>query len=1173
MPRTVYFILLFIAFIFNFPDLHSQNTNISGVINVYTPVISIPASNCIDSFSVGSTTGFNIGDSILIIEMQGASIDTSNTITFGTILNYGNAGNFEFGKISSIVGNTIILNGPLLRSYDTAGKVQLVSFPQYVNATVTATLNAQAWNGTTGGVLAFSVSGNLTLNSNIDLTGTGFRAGAVSPNYTAGYFYQFCFGIAPGRGGQKGEGIKGYIVNKGYGRGPQANGGGGGNDVNTAGAGGGNYGRGGHGGYAYQVAPDTLWGMTSKNLDTGITHNKIFLGGGGGGGQQNNSDGTSGENGGGIIIIHANTIIGNNDSIKSNGVDNNLLATIDGAGGGGGGGTILIQVPNFSTNLTIQVKGGKGGDEVYALQCHGNGGGGGGGVIETPLASFPGNVTTIVSGGLRGNGTCYNTAGDAANGDSGRVIFNWVNPLIVSGNSQDTICSGQSIQIGTTGFTGFSYLWNNGPVTSFQTVSPITTTIYILSISDSVCSLATVNDTFIVNVIQTPIAAFTLNQNCNIVSFTNTSTGGASYLWHFGDGNTSTQINPIHTYSASGTYVISLIVNSGVCSDTITDTITIPPIAVAAFSPIVNNCSLTVHFTNTSSGSSIFEWNFGDGNTDTVANPTHAYSNSGTYIVTLITGTGACADTTTDSITVHQPAQTSFTADTLSGCSPFTVVFTSISSNTISYLWHFGDGGTSTFANPIHTYLTSGTYSDTLIAYGSGGCNDTVIHQNYINVIAPPIVICAFIADTLSHCDSVTIHFTNNSTNATSYLWNFGDGNTSTTVSPTHTYTASGNYTVTLIAYNNSACGIVSDTITHIINVIVYPSAIASFPDTSYTACGNLTILLENNSTNAISYLWNFGDGNTSTSANPTHTYTTAGTYTVSLIAYGAGGCNDTVTHQNYIVILNLDTVSSSFFADTVGCIPFTVPFTNTGSNGTSWLWNFGDGGTSTTFSPTHTYVNAGTYTVSLITYRNSPCGPLSDTSVLIGYIVVDSPMVPKSSFAAQSIRGCSPVTVTFSNTSINGASYLWNFGDGQFDTTKNPTHTFYYGSSGTFTITLITYGNQSKCINSPDTMILTDYITIDTCNLYIPNIFSPNGDGKNDFYDVVAEGYSLYHLVIYDRWGLKMFESNNKNILWNGKVNNTGGDAPDGTYYYIFSAIDYNSKPYSSHGYLTLIR
>jgi len=97
--------------------------------------------------------------------------------------------------------------------------------------------------------------------------------------------------------------------------------------------------------------------------------------------------------------------------------------------------------------------------------------------------------------------------------------------------------------------------------------------------------------------------------------------------------------------------------------------------------------------------------------------------------------------------------------------------------------------------------------------------------------------------------------------------------------------------------------------------------------------------------------------------------------------------------------------------------------------------------------------------------------------------------------------------------------------------------------------------------------------ITVDSCNLYLPNVFSPNNDGKNEFYHLIAEGYSNYHLIIFNRWGLKVFESFDKDILWNGKVNNTGGDAPDGTYYYIFTAIDFNKNPFTDKGFITLIR
>ena len=791
-----------------------------------------------------------------------------------------------------------------------------------------------------------------------------------------------------------------------------------------------------------------------------------------------------------------------------------------------------------------------------------------------------------------------NGLGDTKN-DMWRFIPDTTCPVLCLGGNAtsafnaipDSGCSPLTVNFNNNSINGSSYSWNFGDSDTSNLTNPVHTytdsgTYVVTLIVHASCGGNPDTSTSTITVHLTAATAFIADTltGCDslTVHFTNNSTNAISYLWNFGDGNTSIVTNPNHTYTTPGTYTVTLIgFGAGGCNDTAIHqsyiTIISPPSVTSAFTALpLSGCNpLTVNFTNNSTNGTSYLWSFGDNTTSTLTNPSHTYTSAGTYTVTLISiNTSLCgvvADTSTQFITVNPTAQTSFSADTLNGCAPFTVNFTSFSTNTISYLWHFGDGGTSILPNPTHTYTTSGIYTDTLIAYGAGGCNDTIIHQNYITVITPPIVTSAFIADTLSHCDSVTIHFTNNSTNASTYLWNFGDGNTSSSINPTHTYTTSGNYTVTLIAYDTSPCGLISDTVSHILDILIYQSAIASFPDTTYTACGNLTILFENNSSNAISYLWNFGDGNTSTAANPTHTYSTVGTYTVTLIAYGAGGCNDTVIHQNIIIILNIVNLTSSFTSDTVGCIPFTVSFTNTSSNGTSYLWNFGDGNTSTSFNPSHTYTTTGTFMVTLYTYNSSPCGLLADSSII--HIVVDSSVSPKSSFAAQSIIGCSPVIVTFSNTSSNGTSYLWNFGDGDTSNAKNPTHTFYYGSSGTYTITLITYNNTGKCNNPPDTMTLVDYITVDTCNLYIPNIFSPNGDGKNDFYDVIAEGYTLYHLVIYDRWGLKMFESNDKNILWNGRVFNTGGEAPDGTYYYIFSATDYNSKYYSSHGYLTLIR
>ncbi len=513
-----------------------------------------------------------------------------------------------------------------------------------------------------------------------------------------------------------------------------------------------------------------------------------------------------------------------------------------------------------------------------------------------------------------------------------------------------------------------------------------------------------------------------------------------------------------------------------------------------------------------------------------------------------------------------------FSANPVNGCPPLNVTFTNTSTGGSNYLWDFGDLSTSTSANPTHTYTSIGIYTVTLIVYGLNGCNDTT-HFNSISTQGPPAVTCAFTpANNLQACDSITVQFTNGSINATTYLWNFGDGNTSTATNPSHTYSISGTYTVTLVSKDSTACGLSIDSSKHINSITINQSAHAAFPDTALIGCNDLSVNFINNSTNATSYLWNFGDGNTSTYNNPNHQYTTPGTYHVSLIAYGAGGCNDTLLGIDSNTIISTN-ISSSFIADSViGCSPMTIHFTNNSVNGLTYLWSFGDGGTSTAMNPSHTYTDSGTFTVKLYAYNNtpSPCGNLIDSVIRTAYISIDTPVHPTSIFTAEPQKGCSPLVINFNSNSKNYNSYYWSYGDGKIDSlfaSLNPVHLY---NSGSYTATLISY-YLNNCKTAPDTMKVT--IEVDSCNLYESNVFSPNGDGKNDFFNFSAEGYSQYHLLIFDRWGLKIFESSDTKIQWNGKVNNAGGDCADGTYYYIFSAIDINNQPYSNHGFLTLIR
>jgi gliding motility-associated-like protein len=399
------------------------------------------------------------------------------------------------------------------------------------------------------------------------------------------------------------------------------------------------------------------------------------------------------------------------------------------------------------------------------------------------------------------------------------------------------------------------------------------------------------------------------------------------------------------------------------------------------------------------------------------------------------------------------------------------------------------------------------------------------------------------------------------------HVWHFGDATTDTVNNPLHTYNDSGTFIIKLYIIDSALCGVAIDSSTKTINV--YPQVHASFIADTLSGCSPLTVQFINNSSNASSYLWNFGNNKTSTVTNPSLTYDTSGSFTITLIAYSSGGCNDTMIQTNYITILGLPTVTSSFVADTFsGCNPLTVTFTNTSINGTSYLWNFGDSITLNTLNATHTYTDSGTFKVILIATNTGPCGVVIDSSIQKTTIRVDDPIKVTSSFTAEPLSGCAPLAVTFTNSSINGASYYWYFGDGGFDSTKNPIHIY---DTGTYHIYLIAYNNTNRCTNHPDSSGLT--ITVENCELAIPNVFSPNGDGMNDFFNLIADGYFNYHLIIFDRWGLKIFESSNAAYQWNGRVNNTGGECPDGTYYYIFSGNDPAGSLISNKGFISLIR
>ena len=580
---------------------------------------------------------------------------------------------------------------------------------------------------------------------------------------------------------------------------------------------------------------------------------------------------------------------------------------------------------------------------------------------------------------------------------------------------------------------------------------------------------------------QTPVANFTGTPlaGCSpvIINFQDLSTGNpTSWLWNFGNGNTSVLKNPIASYFTPGSYTVSLTVTNANGSNSLTRTQYInvyePPTINFSATPQSGCFPLRVQFNDQSiagigNTNVSWLWDFGNGTTSTLQNPLTTFTTSGSFTVTLrVTNDKGCTRTISrpNFITATNGVVAGFTHTQPTVCNaPTTITFTNTSTGppTLSYLWNFGDGNTSTAVNPVHTYLSSGSFITTLITTSSAGCVDTFR--------STPIIIGGFTTNfnsPTSVCINETVTFTNTSTpSPISSSWTFGDGGTATGINTTYSYVATGVYTVKL--YNNySSC---TDSITR--TITVNPRPVSNFTAPVTSKCEPpLTVNFQDISTGSpVSWLWDFGDGNTSTGQNPSHTYTSYGNFTVTLIATNGFGCTDTIIRPDFIIIRRA-TISIPLFP-VRGCIPYTIspnPVINSVDAITSYNWDFGDGGTSTLANPTYTYTTQGTYTVRLTITTSSGC-----TDVLTIPTAVTVGSKPMAEFTATPIPVCGKQSVYFTDLSTPAVNeWHWDFGDGGTSLLQHPDHR--YLDTGYFSVRLIAVNN-----GCPDTITKADYIQV----------------------------------------------------------------------------------------------
>lgn len=750
------------------------------------------------------------------------------------------------------------------------------------------------------------------------------------------------------------------------------------------------------------------------------------------------------------------------------------------------------------------------------------------------------------------------------------------------------------------------------------------------------------------------------------VEFISRSTLADELFWNFGNGFVQGTDTMNHTFVSANLvdslYNVQLFVTSNRnCNSD--DTFSLPIVVranpIADF--LISDDSICVEqlslFYNQSQGANRFKWFFGTGDSSTRYNPIYNYppttppDQPTQYSIKLeAENVFGCHDSARRDLYVFPQVVASFSVDEDSACAPLIVSFTNNSLNADAHFWEFGDGDTTSLANPIHrfdNYSNSNiTYRTILRSSNQYGCVD----YDSANLTTIPVPFADFVPIREDVCDSGYFNLVNRSVNAPRYLWDFGDGTTDTAANPRHKFERSifndTTYTVTLSASNDFGC---MEQISKIISVPV--RMIVRFDTTPFRrVCQPARESFVNRTTNSLYQVWHFEDGGINTTYNPTHSFLSPGIFGVKLVSYDQNSCPDSFSSTRVLEVLEKPRANFTYNPVTPKMPNAQVTFTSlTSPSGLNHRWFFGDGDSSSNLDPVHNYLDSGNYVITLIV-SNGLC---SDT--IVDYIYVEPPL-PTIDFTASDTAGCGPLTVQFTENTINATSFRWIFDDGQQSSLPNPTHTFtipgYYnitlratGPGGTsfltkdsfirvypkpvasfapnprtrylpnalfnlvdasggavtweylvshdslpqyvytltdqnpqfnltvpgyYTVRLIVT-NQFGCTDTSERLALL-YVAAEG-RVLVPNAFTPNGDGNNDNFKPVLTGVtdSAYKFQVFDRWGIKIFETTNPDDAWDGTYMNK--PAILDAYIWLINGRFVDGTVFEEKGNVTLLR
>lgn len=891
---------------------------------------------------------------ILLYQHRGATIQTADNANFGALVNLNGTGRFEVNRIGVVNGDTLFLLDRIQHAYLTQNAATMVVLQTDLNGLpVTQDLTAPTYNGTIGGILFLPSSDELEIDANLNAAGAGYPGGATSiRNSQCGAFTNandYFYPESDWRGTYKGQSLTfpSALNGREMGRGRNLSGGGGGNDHNAGGGGGGNDGAGGQGAQneepGFFNCSGNFPGLGGANLRSVPNYNqRIFLGGGGGAGHGNNNNPTAGGNGGGIVFLYANKVTFQAALINASGTD---AAEVDGDGGGGGGagGSLVILADSLAGDATLNVEGGRGADVENSGQnrCFGPGGGGGGGRLLFPLAWAADSSFDLRNSGGQGgtslNSTaCPNNSNQGVSGEPGTMapleLERPVTIQLANGqpdfyDSGQLICSGQP----------------------FLFISP--------------------------NAVDCLAGAYFLR--------TGPGEEGLVLLQEFdSSGVPPYQITPTDQDSLVIVFRQYLTGNTVAIESTSVFDVTTGPTASFTSEVVENSFMVTGLVIDNVDA---FSWDFGDGSSSDILQPSHVYTAPGTYTACFSFSNACGADQLCTQVVIAAPASfIDISTAAVTYCAGDTIFLLNNSQNVSNLNWTLTPANGTFFPssaseNPFVIISAAGNYTIGLTATSNLGEELNATTAVEINALPAYVLTRA--------TDNFTVTFTSNGGNSDQLTWEILGEEFTNQPTVTYTFPGPGTYQANFSATN--ACGTLIDSVT----VTLFSSVNAVVTTPISTGCAPLTATIFNESSGDFTSVeWrvrrligmdslDFTGAEVLGSSNDTLRlrFDTAGFYEVQLLISGPGGIDSVV--QNFSI--SLPPIAMFTVAESGGLIQLT----NLSTNASAYFWNFGDGNTSTQFEPIHQYLTPGTYNINL-NATNAACGRASSQTIIVNQIV-----------------------------------------------------------------------------------------------------------------------------------------------------------------------------------------